>query len=87
MTLNQRIIALTEEVNSLISKDTPIVSTEFIKLAMNVMNLSDLTDNLNHLEQEERKEAEFEWIWKGHNVDVKQVQAPVNKPPLAIADI
>ncbi len=51
------------------------------------MNFSDLTDNLNHLEQEERKEAEFEWIWKGHNVDIQQVQAPVNKPPQLIAAV
>jgi hypothetical protein len=28
------------------------------------MNFADLTSNLFHLEQEERKEAEFEWIWK-----------------------
>ncbi len=45
---------------------------------MNVMNFSDLVDYVNLLEHEDRKEAEFEWIWKGHNVDVKQQIAPVN---------
>lgn len=71
MSLNQRIIALTEEVNELMGKDTPIGSQEFIKLAVNVMNLSDLANNLEQLEQEERKEAEFEWIWKGQNIDIQ----------------
>jgi hypothetical protein len=28
------------------------------------MNYSDLASHLYHLESEERKEAEFEWIWK-----------------------
>jgi hypothetical protein len=28
------------------------------------MNFSDLARNLKVLEQEERKEAEFDWIWK-----------------------
>ena len=64
MTLNERIIALTEEVNELLSKDNPIGSQEFIELAVSVMNYSDLTSHLDQLESEERKEAEFEWIWK-----------------------
>ncbi len=87
MTLNQRIIALTEEVNSLISKDTPIGSTEFIELAISVMNFSDLSDFLNPIEYEEREDVEFEWIWNGHNNDIQQVVAPANKPPQAIAAI
>ena len=28
------------------------------------MNYSDLASHLDQLESEERKEAEFEWIWK-----------------------
>ena len=31
---------------------------------MSVMNYSDLAKHIDHLESEERKEAEFEWIWK-----------------------
>ena len=64
MALNERIILLTEEVNNLLSKDNSITSQDFIKLAVKVMNFSDLTSSLVQLEQEERKEAEFEWIWK-----------------------
>jgi hypothetical protein len=64
MSFNERIIALTEQVNDLMSKESPIGSQEFIKLALRVMNFADLTSNLEQLEQEERKEAEFEWIWK-----------------------
>ncbi len=45
---------------------------------MNVMNFSDTADYINLLEHEERKEAEFKWIWKENNVDVKQQIAPVN---------
>ncbi len=45
------------------------------------MNFSDLTDHLTHLEQEERKEAEFEWIWNGHNNDIQQVVTPAFKTP------
>jgi hypothetical protein len=64
MSLNERIIALTEEVNDLLSKDNPIESHDFITLAARLMNFSDLASSLERLEQEERKEAEFEWIWK-----------------------
>ena len=64
MALNERIIALTEEVNYIMSKENPIGSEQFINLALRVMNFADLTSNLQQLEQEERKEAEFEWIWK-----------------------
>ena len=64
MSLNERIIALTEEVNDLLSKESPIVSLDFINLATRLMNFSDLASNLERLEQEERKEVEFEWIWK-----------------------
>jgi hypothetical protein len=28
------------------------------------MNFSDISKNLTVVEQEERKEAEFDWIWK-----------------------
>ncbi len=71
MSLNQRIIALTEQVNDLMGKDSLIGSQEFIKLAVSVMNFSDLANSLHQLEEEERKEAEFEWIWKGQNQDVQ----------------
>lgn len=64
MSLNEKIIALTEEVNCLMSKENPIVSQDFIKLATCLMNFSDIASSLENLEQEERKEVEFEWIWK-----------------------
>ncbi len=37
-----------------------------MKIALESMNFSDLARHLNVLEQEERKEAEFDWIWKEH---------------------
>ena len=64
MSLNQRIIALIEEINDFLSKDRAINSQDFIKLSGRLMNFSDLTSNLEILEKEERKEVEFEWIWK-----------------------
>jgi hypothetical protein len=64
MSLNERIIVLTEEVNDMLSKESPIDSQDFIKLAGSLMNFSDLASSLERLEQEERKEVEFEWIWK-----------------------
>ena len=64
MSLNERIVALTEEVNDLFSKENPIGSKDFINLAICLMNYSDLSSSLERLEQEERKEVEFEWIWK-----------------------
>lgn len=42
MSLNERIIAITEEVNDFLSKDSPISSQDFIKLAASLMNFSDL---------------------------------------------
>jgi hypothetical protein len=68
MSLNERIIALTEDVNDLLIKESPIGSQDFIKLASLLMNFSDLTLSLERLEQEERKEVEFEWIWKNNIV-------------------
>ena len=50
MTLNERIIALTEEVNNLLSKDSPIRSQDFIKLAASLMNFSDLASNLERID-------------------------------------
>ena len=76
MSFNERIIALTEQVNDLMSKESPIGSQEFIKLALRVMNFADLTSNLEQLEQEERKEAEFEWIWKESLVQNFVAQVP-----------
>jgi hypothetical protein len=64
MSLNERIITLTEEVNDFMSKERPISSQDFINLAASLMNFTDLASNLERLEQEERKEVEFEWIWK-----------------------
>jgi hypothetical protein len=64
MSLNERIIALTEEINDLLTKDSPIGSQDFINLAVRLMNFTDLSSSLENLEQEERKEVEFEWIWK-----------------------
>jgi hypothetical protein len=64
MALNERIIALTEQINDFMSKENPIGSEEFIKLALNVMNFDDLNSNLEELQKEERKEVEFDWMWK-----------------------
>ena len=64
MSLNERTIAITEEVNGLLSKDSPISSQDFIKLAASVMNFSDLSLKLEIMEQEDRKDVEYEWIWK-----------------------
>ena len=50
MTLNERIIALTEEVNNLLTKDSPIGSESFIRLAARLMNFSDLATSLERLE-------------------------------------
>ena len=68
MSFNERIIALTEEVNDLLSKESPISSQDFINLAIRLMNFSDLSSSFEKLEHEERKEVEFEWIWKFNNV-------------------
>jgi hypothetical protein len=61
-------IGLTEDVNDLLAKENPLASSDFIKLAMKVMNFSDIAGSLERLNQEERKEAEFEWIWKEKKV-------------------
>ena len=50
MSLNERIIALTEEVNDLLSKESAIESQNFIKLAARLLNFSDLGSNLDNLE-------------------------------------
>ena len=42
------------------------------------MNYSDLASHLDQLESEERKETEFEWIWKENAI--LNVMAPVAAP-------
>ena len=68
MSMNERIIALADDVNDLLTKESQIGSQDFIKLASRLMNFSELTLSLERLEQEERKEVEFEWIWKNNIV-------------------
>ena len=41
----------------------PLTSEAFISLSTKLMNLCDLTSNLENISKEERKEAEFEWIY------------------------
>ena len=70
----------------MLEKDIPIGSQEFIDLAVSVMNYSDLASHLDQLESEERKDAEFEWIWKEKvilNV-VEPVAAPIAQPQVVI---
>ena len=64
MTLNERIVALTEEVKDFLSQENSIGSLDFMELANKILNFSDLVSNFEKLEKEERKESEFEWIWK-----------------------
>jgi hypothetical protein len=49
-------------------KNSSIGSQDFIELAARVMNYSDLKSHLDKLESEERKEAEFDWIWKKFSI-------------------
>ena len=68
MTLNEKIIGITQQANDFLSKDNPIGSQDFINLAGRLMNLSDLASDLEKLEQEERKDIEYQWIWKDNIV-------------------
>ena len=66
--LIQQMIGLTDDVSDVLAKENPLGSSDFIKLAIKVMNFSDIAGSLERLNQEERKEAEFEWIWKEKKV-------------------
>ena len=57
-------IGLTDDVSDVLAKENPLGSSDFIKLAIKVMNFSEIAGSLERLNQEERKEAEFEWICK-----------------------
>ena len=59
MTLNEKIIGITQQANDFLSKDNPIGSQDFINLAGRLMNLSELASDLEKLEQEERKDIEY----------------------------
>ena len=61
-------IGLTDDVSDVLAKENPLGSSDFIKLAIKVMNFSDIAESLERSNQEERKEAEFEWIWKEKKV-------------------
>ena len=57
-------IGLTDDVSDVLAKENPLGSSDFIKLAIKLMNFSEIAGSLERLNQEERKEAEFEWICK-----------------------
>ena len=48
----------------MLTKDDPTDSDNFIQLSTSLMNFSDLPSTLERLEFEEKKEVDFEWIWK-----------------------
>lgn len=48
----------------MLAKDAPTDSDNFIKLTSALMNFSELPSTLERLELEEKKEVDFEWIWK-----------------------
>jgi hypothetical protein len=62
--MKDKIIAISDQVKQLLDKNLTIDSQGFIELAVKVMNFSDLSSNLVSIESEERKESEFQWIWK-----------------------
>lgn len=45
MSINEKITAIIQDVNAILSKQTPISSKKFIKLAVRLMNMSDLALN------------------------------------------
>ena len=65
---------VSEDVYDLLAKENSLASSDFIKLAMKVMNFSDIASSLERLNQEERKEAEFEWIWKEKKIALPKFQ-------------
>lgn len=50
MSLNERIISLTEEVNYILSKESEISSHDFMKIAARLLNFSDLASNFEKIE-------------------------------------
>ena len=52
-----------EIVENFMENKEPLTSEAFISLSTKLMNLCDLTSNLENMSKEERKEAEFEWIY------------------------
>jgi hypothetical protein len=48
--LNQRIVSLTEAINLLMEKENLFSSQDFIRLALDAMNFSDISRHLNVLE-------------------------------------
>jgi len=53
-----------------------LTSEAFIKLAIELLNVSDLSGFLENLSKEERKEVDFEWIHK----DLKPQTIPQPQP-------
>ena len=43
--------------------EEPLTSEGFISLSTKLMNLCDITSYLENISKEERKEADFEWIY------------------------
>ncbi len=52
-----------EQVENFIENEDPITSEAFIYLANELMSVRDIARNFENISKEERKEAEYEWVY------------------------
>jgi hypothetical protein len=52
-----------EQVENFIENEDPITSEAFIYLANELMSVRDIARNFENISREERKEAEYEWVY------------------------
>jgi hypothetical protein len=74
-----KINIIIQQVENYLDNEDPITSESFIWLANDIMNVRDIARNFKNISNEERKEAEYEWIY---SKDLKgQPEPKINPVP------
>jgi hypothetical protein len=69
---------LLENINCLNSKEDPLTPLSFMNITTEVMNFLDLNNAYKNIVDEERKEAEYQWIYtEPVNIEAKNIQQEV----------
>ena len=61
--IRDKINIIIQQVENYLDNEDPITSEAFIQLANDLMNVRDIGGDFENISNEERKKAEYEWVY------------------------
>ena len=61
--IRDKINIIIQQVENYLDNEDPITSEAFIQLANDLMNVRDISGDFENISNEERKKAEYEWVY------------------------